>query len=99
MSPKATFDRSGRGGQKWTDHPVRASKVASQLFLIAQPPLLYEEGTTSIFAAYVPTRNCHTRKLNSSVRLSICLVTGSVPACPASVSYLSRTGFGLSFTD
>src|SRR5262245_306610 len=48
ISPKASFDRSGRGGQKWTDHPVCASKVASQLFLIAQPPLLYEEGTSSM---------------------------------------------------
>jgi hypothetical protein len=27
-------------------HPVCASEVASQLFLIAQPPLPYEEGTT-----------------------------------------------------
>jgi hypothetical protein len=47
LLPKASFGRSGRGGQKWTDHPVCAAKVASRLFLIAQAPLLYEEGTTS----------------------------------------------------
>src|SRR5262249_35050882 len=45
-----SFDRSGRGGQKWADHPVCAAKVASQLFLIAQPPLLYEEGCTACLA-------------------------------------------------
>ena len=43
--------------------------------------------------------SCHNRKLSSSVRLSICLVSGRVPACPASTSYLSSTGFGLSRTD
>jgi hypothetical protein len=31
------------------DHPVCASKVASQLFLIAQPPPPLEEGTSSGF--------------------------------------------------
>ena len=35
------------------DHPVCASKVASQLFLIAQPPLLYEEGTSSCFNDFI----------------------------------------------
>src|SRR5690242_13580505 len=45
--------RSGRGGQNWTDHPVCASTVASQLFLIAQPPLLYEEGTSRMPSGYI----------------------------------------------
>jgi len=48
ISPKASFDRSGRGGQKHFDHSVCASNVASQLFLdrAATPPL--EEGNTSM---------------------------------------------------
>ena len=36
------------------DHPVCASKVASQLFLIAPPPLLYEEATSSCFYDFIP---------------------------------------------
>jgi hypothetical protein len=36
--------RSGRGGQKYFDHPVCAAKVASQHFLDAQPPLLWRRG-------------------------------------------------------
>jgi hypothetical protein len=31
------------------DHPVCASKVASQLFLIAQPPLLWRRGLAGVF--------------------------------------------------
>ena len=33
------------------DHPVCASKVASQLFLIAQPPLLWRRGLAASLAS------------------------------------------------
>ena len=36
-----------------SDHPVCASKVASQLFLIAQPPLLWRRGIAAAFR-FVP---------------------------------------------
>ena len=41
------------------DHPVCASEVASQLFLIAQPPLLWRRGLAAVlrFQLYAETRN------------------------------------------
>jgi hypothetical protein len=49
ISPKASADGSGRGGQKIFDHPVCATKVASQYFFdgAATPPP--EEGNSSGF--------------------------------------------------
>src|SRR5262245_37544591 len=44
--PKASFERHGRGGHSGLTTPSALSKVASQHFLDAQPPLLYQEGTT-----------------------------------------------------
>ena len=44
ISPKASFERHGRGGQSGLTTPSALSKVASQLFLDAQPPLLSQEG-------------------------------------------------------
>src|SRR5258705_10083584 len=44
--PKASFERHGRGGQSRMTTPSALSKVASQRFLDAQPPLLFQEGNT-----------------------------------------------------
>ena len=44
ISPKASFERHGRGGQFGMTTPSALSKVASQHFLDAQPPLLFQEG-------------------------------------------------------
>ena len=49
ISPKASFERHGRGGQSRMTTPSALSKVASRHLLDAQPPLLSEEGTTFRF--------------------------------------------------
>jgi hypothetical protein len=51
MSPKASFERHGRGGHSGLTTPSALSNVASQLFLDAQPPLLSQEGTTAVVDA------------------------------------------------
>ena len=43
-----TLERRGRGGHSGLTTPSALSKVASQHFLDAQPPLLSQEGTTLI---------------------------------------------------
>jgi len=40
-----SLERRGRGGQSTMTTPSALSKVASQHFLDAQPPLLSQEGT------------------------------------------------------
>jgi hypothetical protein len=46
ISPKASVDWHGGGGQSSLTTPSAPPKVASQHFLNAQPPLLFEEGNT-----------------------------------------------------
>jgi len=48
-----------------SDRPGCASKVASQLFLIAQPPL-YEEGTISMRSEFTSVQSARQDCLNSS---------------------------------
>ena len=44
-----TLEGRGRGGHSGRTTPSALSKVASQLFLDAQPPLLSQEGNTPPF--------------------------------------------------
>src|SRR5205823_10215293 len=54
MPPKASFERHGRGGHSGLTTPSALSTVASQYFLDAQPPLLFQEGNTFCF----PSARC-----------------------------------------
>src|SRR5437762_9634182 len=46
-APSKTLERRGRGGHFGLTTPSALSKVASRLFLDAQPPLLSQEGTNA----------------------------------------------------
>ena len=51
IAEESTFKRHGRGGHSGLTTPSALSKVASQHFLDAQPPLLSEEGVLT----FIPT--------------------------------------------
>src|SRR5437762_3803945 len=69
-----TLEGRGRGGHSGRTIPSALSKVASQLFVDAQPPLLSQEGNTpdSTFVhAFIDRRRSKTRFW---VGLAVCLV-------------------------